>query len=181
MFTGVFKIFRMFRQTVAGSDTPRQIGCGIAIGMMIGLIPKDSLFVFALGIILLISTANLFSALVSGFIFSWIGFLVDPWSHSVGHWVLTQPTLQETWLKLYETPVVPWTRFENTVVTGSLIIGLVLFYPTYRISCKTLNIFGPRIDRKLNRFIVYRWLSGAERIIEDAPSENVSPATEVSL
>ena len=168
----------MFRQTIAGGDTSRQIGFGIAMGTVIGLLPKDSLLTYLFGVVLLISTANLLSALVSGFVFSWIGFLIDPISHSVGRWMLTRESLQAFWRMLYEAPIVPWTRFENTVVMGSLIIGLSLFLPMYLLSTTVGKKYGPVIHARLNSFAFYRWISGSDLILDsDEPSIIPTEAT----
>ena len=162
MITGAWKLFSLFRETIAGGDTPRQIAFGVAMGMMTGLIPKDSLFVAVLGIMLLVSTANLFSAFVTGFLFSWIGFALDPLSHSLGKWILTQPGLQSTFVALYETPLVAWTRFENTIVTGSTVMAIVAFLPVYFFVSSICKKYGPGIHAMLCQYIVYRWISGAE-------------------
>jgi len=167
MFTGSFRFVKLLRQTVTGSDTPRQIGFGIAMGLLIGLIPKDSLFVYFFGLCLLISTANLFSAFVSTFVFSWVGFLLDPYAHKIGSFVLTLPSMQSTWVWLSEMPMVPWTRFENTIVTGSLILGLLLFYPVYRISWRFIAKYGPAMNHRLSQYAAYRWFAGNVAIHED--------------
>ncbi len=168
MITGIWKIFRMFRGSFAGGDTPRQIGFGVAMGMLIGIVPKDSLFTYVFGVLLLMSTANLLSALVSGFVFTWMGFLLDPLSHALGKVVLTNANWQATWCALYEMPIVPWTKFNNTVVTGSLLIGLALFIPVYWGATKTFKTYGPRINSKLGQYSTYRWLAGREHFNQPA-------------
>ena len=182
MITGIWKVFKMFRSSFAGGDTPRQIGFGVAMGMLIGIIPKDSLFTYAFGILLLISTANLLSALVSGFVFTWIGFLLDPVSHSLGKAVLTHESWQATWVQIYELPVVPWTRFHNTVVSGSLLIGLALFIPVYLVTSHLFKSYGPRIIEKMGNYAAYRWLAGHEHFDRptESPAEKSLAQTEVA-
>ena len=48
-----------FKGTVRGFDTPHQLGLGLAFGIAVGLIPKDSLLPYAIGFIAILSTANL--------------------------------------------------------------------------------------------------------------------------
>ena len=39
--------------------------------------------------------------------------------------------LKPLWTCLYSLPVVPWTKFNNTVVLGNLVLGLLLYAPVY--------------------------------------------------
>ena len=181
MITGIWKLLRMFRSSFAGGDTPRQIGFGVAMGMLIGIVPKDSLFAYAFGILLLISTANLLAAFLAGFAFTWIGFLLDPISHSLGKRILTNENWQSTWVALYELPVVPWTKFNNTVVMGSLLIGLGLFVPVYLITSHVFKKYGPRLNERMGEYAAYRWLAGREHFNPSVEPElqNSMASTEV--
>jgi uncharacterized protein (TIGR03546 family) len=40
--------------------------------------------------------------------------------------------LEGVWSALYNAPLIPYTRFNNSIVMGSLIFSLVIFYPVYR-------------------------------------------------
>ncbi|MCB0347362.1 MAG: DUF2062 domain-containing protein, partial [Bdellovibrionales bacterium] len=44
----------------------------------------------------------------------------------VGEMVLTAPSLQDLFTKLYNMPIVPFTRFNNTVVMGSGVVAFAL-------------------------------------------------------
>ena len=127
-----------------------------------GLIPKDSLFVVILAFMLLCTTANILCAVVMGFWFTWLGHFVDGFSHKLGSMVLTSNKLEPMWAYLYDLPILPWTRFNNTVVMGNLILAALLFYPTYRISCAFFSAYGPRLRKRAERNRIYRWLMGAE-------------------
>ncbi len=149
-----------FRSTVKGFDTPHQLALGITLGMVIGWVPKDSLIPYALGVLALLTTANLLCIAIAAIAFSWISPLLDPFSHQLGVWVLTFAPLESTWSKLIQLPVVPWTRFENTVVTGSLGLGLLMAIPIYSISYYCFAKFGSAIYFHFSRSRVARWLVG---------------------
>lgn len=165
----MLKLWRMFRETVRGYDTSRQLAAGVAIGMVIGLVPKDSLFCYVLGLLMLISTANLLCGTISIFAFSWIGFLFDSVFHKVGAMVLTYQPLEATWGRLFQLPIVPWTRFDNTVVTGSLVVGLIATIPVYIISYKIVEAISPHLKIAADKSKIYRWIVG----------DNDSPKTEL--
>lgn len=158
MLSDSVKLFSMTRKTLLGEDSARRLAMGVAFGVVIGLLPKDSLLVWVVGLVLMITTANLLCALVSGFVFSWVGFFLDPLTHKLGGLVLTADGLEPTWMWLYEIPLMPWTRFNNTVVMGSLILGLVLAAPVYLLSFHFFQNWGVVIHNRLRRTLVYRWL-----------------------
>lgn len=119
------------------------------MGMVIGLVPKDSLFTYGLGCLMLLSTANLLTGGIAIFCFSWIGALLDPISHRLGNYVLTLDFFEPTLVSLNELPLVPWTRFENTVVTGSLLLGLILAIPVYRLSLIAFDRYGKAVADRI--------------------------------
>lgn len=157
-FSELVKLFKMFLRTIRGMDTPSQMAFGLAMGMLIGLIPKDSLFVYFFGVALLCTTANLFWATAGAFCFTWIGHWISPISHQVGLYVLTFDSLEPTWAYLIEQPFVAWTRFDHTIVTGSLLIGLVAFWPVYQLSKALFDTYAPKISRRFKRSRIYQWI-----------------------
>ncbi|MEM7454837.1 MAG: TIGR03546 family protein [Planctomycetota bacterium] len=163
------KIWRSFRGTVRGFDSSRQLAFGVVFGMMIGIIPNDSLLVPALVVIAVLSTANLLCVLLSAVVFSCVGTLLDPVTHSLGNTILTHGPLQETFLWLSGLPLVPWTRFENTVVTGSLAISLAAALPVYLIARPVFHRLQPALESGLMQSHFVRWLLGSRR----EPSEPV--------
>ena len=151
--------FRLFVSTLRGTETPRQLASGVAIGMLIGLIPNDSLLVPVLITVVLATHVNLFAAAVSAIAFSWIGFLCDDLLHRLGAQLLTLPSLQSTFIWASEAPLLPWTRFNNTVVAGSVLLGVCLLYPCYHLSSQFFERATPWLHRKLVAFRMYRFLA----------------------
>lgn len=137
--------------------------------MMIGLVPNDSLFVYLFGLILLLSTSNLITGTVSAIGFSWIAALLDPVTAPIGQYFLTIDFLSSTFANLAQMPLVPWTRFENTVVTGSVILGLMLLLPTYAISKRLFERYNESVSVMFSNSLVGRWLLGT-------PTQNVEQA-----
>lgn len=162
MITGVFKLYRLLVKTMRGEDSPRQVAMGIALGMVVGLIPVDSLLSVAVATLIMATRVNLLSAILSGFCFVWLGHSIDPLLHRVGAFILTADFLQPTWTWLYERPVVPWTRFNNTVVMGSLALSAALFYPVFQISEALMKKYGPILHRRLLHYAIYRKLAGVK-------------------
>lgn len=158
MIKGLINFWQMFRGTIRGFDTSKQLAMGVTLGMFIGMIPKDSLLSYSFGCLLLLSTANLLTGSISAFCFTWIAALFDPLSHRLGAMVLTFDMFEPTFSWLGSQPVIPWTRFENTVVTGSLVLALLLAIPVYRVSLFGMDRYGKLFSDTITQSRLGRWI-----------------------
>lgn len=115
------------------SDTdPRQISLGFSLGMILGFTPLSSPHNVLVLLAILFFRVNISAAVLSFCVFSILAFLLDPLFNLIGLSVLTQiDILQGLWTSLYNAFLFPYTRFNNSVVMGSLIFSLVAFYPVY--------------------------------------------------
>lgn len=130
----IFKIFSKFIKARRSHDSPSQIAWGVALGTILGLTPFLTLHNFILIVLILIINVNLSAVIFSLVLYSLIGYIFDPVFHTVGFSLLVNiDFLQPVWIWLYNIPVAPFTRFNNTVVAGSLLIALILLIPHYLI------------------------------------------------
>ena len=153
---------RYLAEVLRETATPTLVGLGAALGMVIGLVPKDNLTALILTSLLLGTRFNLAAAAVTAFAFSWVGMLIDPLAHACGHKLLTIDGLQPAYAFFYNLPVVPWTGLNNTVVAGQLVFGCLLFYPVYRASRYAAERHGPRLVSKIQKYPAYQVLFGVE-------------------
>ncbi len=122
---------RQFIQGLTSDTDPRQIGAGIALGFLIGLMPKATLTAQLLIVLLMATRVNIPMALLSAVAVSLLNPLLDRLTDPIGYALLTSEALRPLWTKLYNIPVLPWTGFNNTVVPGGLALGAVLLAPVY--------------------------------------------------
>jgi uncharacterized protein (TIGR03546 family) len=142
---------------IRSAASPSQIAGGLILGMMIGLSPSfltlTNLFMVLLLIIL---NVNIATALFSYAIFSGIAYLLDPWFHSLGyHLLVNMEGLRGLWAYLYKEPVVPYTRFNNTVVMGSFVISLLLLIPVYFLSKLLVIKYREKLEPKVKN---WKWV-----------------------
>lgn len=156
------KLWEVFRGSVRGVDTSKQLALGVMLGMVVGLLPKDSLLPYFFVVVTVLSNANLLTALISGVVFSWISPHLDSVTHPIGLWVLTFDPLESFWIQLVELPWVAWLRIENTVVTGSLTLALLLCLPMHAISHQLFDRFGSAIYQRWSNSWIASWLSEPE-------------------
>jgi uncharacterized protein (TIGR03546 family) len=130
----VFALVKLLQSLVGAlhsEGTPGQLAAGIALGSILGLTPLVNIhnaIVFAAIVLLNVSFAG---GMLGWALFVPIGFLLDPLFDWIGHSLLLAPGLRGLWTSLYNTPVVPLTNFNNTIVLGSLVFALLLLVPLF--------------------------------------------------
>jgi len=126
------KMIRDFLKVLRAGETPHQIASGFALGSILGFSPMLTLQGILVWLVILIFNVNLSAALLALTVFSLAAFLLDPVFHLLGYAVLVDvPSLQNLWTAMYNAPIAPLTRFNNTVVMGSFLAALVLAVPAY--------------------------------------------------
>jgi uncharacterized protein (TIGR03546 family) len=162
----IASIIRFIRVLHSDRD-PRQIAIGFALGLILGLTPIFSLHNLIVLLIILFFRVNIGAAILSWLVFSGVAYAVDPLSHQFGLLLLTGVGgLQGLWTTLYNAPIVPYTRFNNTVLMGSLIIALIALYPVYLGGRTMLVKYRETVVERLSRWKIvqvvkasslYRW------------------------
>ncbi|MBX3021605.1 MAG: TIGR03546 family protein [Bdellovibrionales bacterium] len=104
-----------------------QIAAGIAVGFILGMSPMLSLQTFLVFMLIFFFRIQAGAAFLAAFFFAFIAYLLDPVFHSIGAQVLQSPGLQPFFTTLYNMPLVPLTRFYNSVVMGAGVVGIVAF------------------------------------------------------
>ncbi len=148
-------LIRQFIKGLTAQTTPGQIGAGIAIGFLIGLMPKATLTAQLLIVVMMASKVNIPMAVLTVLGVSLLNPLLDKVSDPIGYALLTAEALKPLWTKLYNTPVVPWTGFNNTVVPGGLVLGGLLLAPVYMAGKKFGVYYNEKFrDRVMNSKLV---------------------------
>lgn len=115
-----------FLKLLNSDQGTNQIAAGIACGFVLGMTPFFSLQSLLIFLCIFIFRIQPGAAFISAFFFSFIAYVLDPIFHRVGAWVLELEPLNPLFTKLYNMPIVPLTRFNNTIVMGSGVAALAL-------------------------------------------------------
>ncbi len=102
------------------------IAMGLTCGFILGMTPSLSLHSLLVFLILFFFRIQIGAALISAFFFKFIAYLLDPVFHSVGGKVLEMESLQGIFTSLYNMPIIPYTRFNNSIVMGSAVVTFIL-------------------------------------------------------
>ena len=131
MLSDAVAALRKFCRTLLASHAPEQRALGFTIGMVIGLVPKGNLIALSLCVLLFSMRCNKGLGLATSVVFSFVGSWTDPFAHRLGLAALSFEPMQATYAAMFKLPLGPWLGFNNTVVTGSLLMGLYMAYPVY--------------------------------------------------
>jgi uncharacterized protein (TIGR03546 family) len=134
------------------------LAASLTYGMILGFVPKDNLLAAILGAFLLAGRFNLTVGTASAALFSGLAAMFDSVADALGRSVLTHADLSPFWAWLYQLPLAPWTRFNNTVVMGSLLLALGLATPLYLTVRFLLVQYRPRLTTWVNQSGVRQWL-----------------------
>ena len=151
---------RFLAEALTDESSSRQLALGFALGLVIGLVPKGNLTAISLMVLLSALRINLGAGMLAAFAFSWLGILIDPLTHQLGLAILNSPSLLPLWTFLYDVPLLPWTAFNNSVVLGSLLVGLVLFLPTYWLTFPLFERFSPKVQARLQKLRIVQLIWG---------------------
>lgn len=124
------QLFALLR--LLNSDTgTNQIAAGVACGLILGFAPMLSLQALLVFVCMFLFRIQIGAALTAAFFFSMVAWLFDPVSHALGSAILEMASLQPLFTTLYNMPLVPLTRFYNSVVMGAGVISIVLALPVF--------------------------------------------------
>jgi uncharacterized protein (TIGR03546 family) len=131
MFSAAIGVVRGLVRALLAADSPSQLAAGFTLGMVIGLVPKANLIALSLCVLLFSLRCNKGLGIVAAILFSFMSLQLDSFTHKLGLMVLQADSLQATYASVFSLPFGPWMGFNNTVVTGSLLVGLYVAYPVY--------------------------------------------------
>lgn len=152
------KILASFFKALNEKASPRAIAGGLALGAVIGLTPKGSFHNAVVVMLIFLLPVNKSASLVSAGLFTLCSYLGDPLFNALGEALLTAPALSPLWTSLYNTPVVPWTRFNNTLVLGSLLFSLLIFYPLFLVTARFVVAYREKVVATASKWKIVQLL-----------------------
>lgn len=137
-----------------GMDTPVQWAGGLALGMVAGMLPPDSLLVVFFGLAILLSGSNLLTGIAGWGAGACLAMALAEWTEPCGYWILTRPGWQGLWVTVSELPLGVWCRWNDSRVAGGLAIGIPCGLLAFGAAC----LLGSKLRRWLTvRLAGNRW------------------------
>lgn len=135
-----------------------QIASGIAAGFILGMTPFFSLQSLIVFVCLLVFRIQIGAAFLSAFFFAFVAYILDPLFHAVGSAILEAASLQGLWTTLYNLPIIPFTRFNNTIVMGSGVVAFALSPFVYVLSKKLVTQYRVTVVARIKETKIWRAL-----------------------
>ncbi len=156
----IFRVGKLARRVWQARRQPRPVALAVALGVAFGLLPKNNLTACLMGLVVFSIRCHLPTLALTAMASAFVGPVLDPITGAVGERLLTHPRLVPLWWKLHEWPLVPWLKWNNTVVLGSLVVG---------------SSAAPLVYAATYRLLAARWLTAAEQT-DEASGEQMDEA-----
>lgn len=154
------QIISNFFKVLRAGQTPRQVAAGFTLGSIAGFSPFLTLQGILLWFVILLFDVNLSAAILAFTLASLVAYLLDPAFHELGYMLLvnTEP-LRPLWTWLYNAPLAPLTRFNNTVVMGGMVGGILLAPVIYLAMKKFVIAYRTHLGARIEKWKVYQIIS----------------------
>jgi len=143
---------------VNSNKEPGEIALGVIFGMFAGfllLAPFNAVIIFVFVLLLNVNTAAFF--LFMG-IFKLATLIVDPLGDIIGRAVLTAPFMEPLFSAMSNLPLIPFTGFNNTVIMGDFIIGILLAVPAWIACMKLIKYYRDNMMENVKKFGIIKVL-----------------------
>ncbi|MBO4386905.1 MAG: TIGR03546 family protein [Treponema sp.] len=161
--------FIKFLQALSNNTAPGQIAHGFALGMILGLLPKDNLLWYLLFVFFFFFRIQRGVFSLSVIIWALIAPLLDPYFDYIGFYILSYEKFQPMFRTLVNIPFVAFTKFNNTVVMGSFVCGICAYIPIYiltRLFVLLWRRYLAKYVRKFGFLTIVKQLPGISKLIE---------------
>ena len=139
-----------------GNLKKEQIAAGFSWGVLLALIPAGNVFWVALFACSFFFKHHHWTKILIMSLFKLFMGLLNPLVDMVGWEVLHIETLQPLYTMLYNMPFVPFTRFNNTLVAGGLVSGLILWLPVFFLMMLFIPFYRNTLISKIRGSKVYK-------------------------
>ena len=126
-----------------------QLAAGFAWGVLFGLVPSGNVFWVALFVISFFLRHNQVAKLLALAILKCFSAALGPLMDTVGWEVLHIESLQPLFTTLYNLPFVPFTKFNNTMVAGGVVCGVILWLPVFLLFLFLIPFYRDKVAPKI--------------------------------
>ena len=140
-----------FLKALAIHASPNAIAMAVVIASIMGLTPLMTPHNLLLLFILLFFNIHLTTFMILFPAFAFLGLALDPLFDQAGYALLTAPSLNDLWTGIYNTALGRNLFLNNTVVTGSLLVSLLLSPLLFIVSKIMIRKYRERFIAWLNK------------------------------
>jgi uncharacterized protein (TIGR03546 family) len=158
----LLKLIQSIIKTLHSAGTPGQVAAGMALGSALGLTPLINLHNLVIFSLLVLLNVSFGGGMLGWALFVPLGFLLDPVFDAVGLRLLSAPGLRPLWTGWTNTPILPFTNFNNTVVLGSFVSWLVLVVPIFFAARYGVTRYRATIGERVRQSRFYKAITASQ-------------------
>src|SRR5690554_5801623 len=121
------------------------------LGMMMGFTPLWRMHNLVILLIAMLFRINLTGFILSFIICSGIAYLLDPWFHQFGFYLLSHESWQPLWQSLYHSAFWRVAQFHHSITLGSVLISLAFAPVLLIVSFVLVSQYRLRIQTWFNK------------------------------
>lgn len=144
------KIVSLFK-ILNSNSKPGEIANAVSLGILLGFVPKNNLLWWLLFVFFSFVRINKSAYFLVTLLMSFIAPAFDSFFDSFGYTILTLPSLEGLFSTLLDIPFVGFTRFNNTVVCGSLVFSLLIYIPLFILLVLFVKLWRTKITAVWNK------------------------------
>jgi uncharacterized protein (TIGR03546 family) len=159
----IIKLVQSLVKALNSEGTPGQVAAGIALGACLGLTPLLNLHNLVIVAAILFFRVSVPGAMLGWFVFTPVGFLLDPFFNDVGRALLIDDqALRGFWAAAYNTPFLALANPTNTIIVGSFVTWLVAALPLYFLARWAVGRYRATIYARYKDAKVFRALRASK-------------------
>jgi uncharacterized protein (TIGR03546 family) len=159
----LLKLLQSLIKTLHSEGTPAQVAAGIALGSVLGLTPLINVHNLLIAALILVLNVSVGGALLGWALFLPLGFALDPVFDRIGRQLLLEtPALEPIWTSWFNTPVLPYTNFNNTIVLGSFVAWLALALPIFFAARHGVTRYRATLGERVRRSRFYNAVTASK-------------------
>lgn len=152
----MFRYIKSFIKALNANSHPGDIAHAVAAGLLLALVPKSNLLWIALFVLFMLIRMNKGAFFLSLILFSLGVPILDTPLELAGYAFLSIPALYPFFETLYQTPFVGLTRFNNSMVMGGFLAGLLLYIPVYFLFTALIKAYRNKLHNKIVNSKLYK-------------------------
>ncbi|MCM2277170.1 MAG: TIGR03546 family protein [Oligoflexia bacterium] len=133
-----------------------QIAAGMVCGMILGFTPAFSLQTLLVILVIFFFRIQIGAALTMAFFFKLLAFALDPAFDAAGRAVLGNEGLRPLFTQLYHLPIVPLTRFNNSIVMGAGVVSLALAVPFFFVARGLVKTYRAQVVARFEKTVFWK-------------------------
>ena len=154
-------IFSFFKELNSATNK-NMIALALVLGLISGFLPTFTAINYLIFLFVLIFRIPIGLYTASFAVFSLFSYLFDPVFNKIGYIILTSSFLKPLWTMLYNTPLMRWSGYNNTLVMGSLVCGIIVGGIFYFIIIKSIDKYRKTIFPKIKNIKFLSWIVPSE-------------------